>query len=58
MQKPASAVDAQTFAKNTCPECGEKLKVTRTLPESPDSACRIRYHKCPTCGKTIKSVEE
>ena len=47
----------------TCPGCGERARIVKTLPW--EGSTRIRYHRCenPRCllcaaRATIKSVEE
>jgi len=39
-----------------CPECDVPMKVKSTQ-KSRDGSRTIRYHKCPQCGKTDKTVE-
>lgn len=38
-----------------CPECGALAKRARTCHW--EEGQRTRYHRCPTCGITFKSIE-
>lgn len=56
----AGAVDFSRRNGVVCPMCGQKLgpgflHVTVTKPWT--GACRERYHRCPVCKWTFKSVE-
>lgn len=39
-----------------CPACKAITRVSRTLRW--EDRTRIRYHRCPKCGASTKSVEE
>jgi rRNA maturation protein Nop10 len=41
-----------------CPQCGEWAKRTHALPWDEDRGMRLRYHKCPVCSYTFKSIQE
>lgn len=44
-----------TKEKMLCPLCHSELKVYKTFDW--DGETRIRYHKCPACGRSFKSIE-
>jgi len=39
-----------------CPMCGHhRCRIYRSLPW--ESGSRVRYHRCPSCGASFKSVD-
>jgi len=63
IREAETGVDYHAKGGARCPWCGERLRVTHTLPW--DGNLRLRYHKCinPKCplsvmDKTVKSTQE
>ena len=62
IRKAQAGVDYSPRTGATCPGCGRRATVYRTMPW--DDAIRIRYHRCESetclvarCRTTIKSIE-